>query len=71
VHNLGHASVSYIGHLYNRDFVYLYEALRVKKIYMQVKNAMKQSAVILIKHYPGEFVEKDLNEHIDDLLERF
>ncbi|MBN1299318.1 MAG: mannitol-1-phosphate 5-dehydrogenase, partial [Actinobacteria bacterium] len=71
VHNLGHAAVSYIGYLHNRDFVYLYEALSVKEIFNRVRNAMKQSAEILIKHYPNEFLKKDLDEHINDLLERF
>ena len=71
VHNLGHAAVSYTGYLYNRDFVYLYEALRIKEIFDRVRNAMNQSVEILIKHYPGEFSREDLEAHIDDLLERF
>jgi mannitol-1-phosphate 5-dehydrogenase len=71
IHNLGHATISYLGYLYDSDFIYLYEALAVKKLYAQTKDTMMQSAGILMKEYPGEFTVDDLEDHIDDLLRRF
>ncbi|MCJ7471584.1 MAG: mannitol-1-phosphate 5-dehydrogenase [Actinobacteria bacterium] len=71
IHNLGHAVITYLGHLYDRKFTYLYEALAVKKLYDQTRETMMQAAEILMKKYPGEFTIKDLEDHIDDLLERF
>ena len=71
IHNLGHAVISYLGHLYDRKFIYLYEALAVKKLYDQTRETMMQAAEILMKEYPGEFTKKDLEDHIDDLLKRF
>ncbi|MDD4645155.1 MAG: hypothetical protein PHY99_04125 [Bacteroidales bacterium] len=71
IHNLGHASASYIGHLYNPGFVYLYEVLAVPGIRETVRETMLQSAAILLKKYPGEFTEESLTGHIDDLISRF
>ncbi|HAJ95602.1 MAG TPA: hypothetical protein DCP02_05135 [Actinobacteria bacterium] len=71
IHNLGHAAISYLGYLHNRKFIYLYEALAVKKLYDRTRETMMQAAEILMKEYPGEFTKKDLEDHIDDLLKRF
>jgi mannitol-1-phosphate 5-dehydrogenase len=71
IHNLGHAAAAYIGHLSNPRFIYIYEALAQKDVYDRVLAAMVQSAGILLKKYPDEFTAKDLNDHIEDLLERF
>ncbi len=71
IHNLGHATISYLGYLYNKKFVYLYEALVVKELYNQTKETMMQASEILMKEYTGEFTKKDLEDHIDDLLKRF
>ncbi|GAH49350.1 unnamed protein product, partial [marine sediment metagenome] len=71
IHNLGHAASSYLGYLYDKKFVYLYEALAVKELYSQTKETMMQASEILMKEYPGEFTKKDLEDHIDDLLKRF
>lgn len=71
IHNLGHAAISYPGYLYDREFIYLYEALAVKELYDRTRGTMMQAAEILMKEYPGEFTKKDLEGHIDDLLKRF
>ena len=71
IHNLGHAVITYLGHLHDRKFIYLYEALAVQRLYDQTRETMMQSAEILMKEYPGEFTIKDLEGHIDDLLKRF
>ena len=71
IHNLGHATTSYLGYLYDKKIVYLYEALAVKELYSQTKETMMQALEILMKEYPGEFTKKDLEDHIDNLLKRF
>jgi mannitol-1-phosphate 5-dehydrogenase len=71
IHNLGHAAAAYIGYLYDPRLTYLYEALAFKDILDPVRNAMKQSAGVLMAKYPGEFTMDDLVLHIDDLLIRF
>jgi mannitol-1-phosphate 5-dehydrogenase len=71
IHNLGHATVAYLGYLFNPSFIYLYEALAVPEIYKSVRVAMLQAAEILLKKYPDEFTRKDLTDHIDDLILRF
>jgi len=68
IHNLGHSSAAYIGYLHNPEFIFMHEALSVKEIRSQVRETMLQSAHILLEKYPEEFTEKDLVEHIDDLL---
>ena len=71
IHNLGHSSAAYIGHLYSKEFIYIHEALEVKDIFNSVRSAMLQSADILQIKYPDEFTREDLTGHIDDLLYRF
>jgi mannitol-1-phosphate 5-dehydrogenase len=71
IHNLGHAAAAYTGYLFNPGFVYIYEALEEKEVFEKVLGAMLQAADVLRKKYPGEFSEKDLNDHINDLLARF
>mgnify|MGYP001040111569 CR=1 FL=1 len=71
IHNLGHAAISYLGYLYNKKFVYLYEALAVKELCDKTRETMMQAAEILMEEYPDEFTRKDLEDHICDLLKRF
>lgn len=71
IHNLGHAATAYIGFLYNPEFVFLYEALAVDEIKVQVRNTMLESAALLLNKYPNEFTKESLTEHIDDLIYRF
>ncbi len=71
IHNLGHASVAYLGFVYNPDFVYLYQALEVPEIHKRARETMLESAKILMRKYQGEFTKEELTEHIDDLLHRF
>ncbi|NQT60224.1 MAG: mannitol-1-phosphate 5-dehydrogenase [Bacteroidetes bacterium] len=71
IHNLGHAAVSYFGNEAMPNAVYLYEVLADKKIFNHVQAAMMQSAATLLKEYPGVFTNASLQEHIEDLLERF
>lgn len=71
IHNLGHAATAYIGNVYDRNFIYLYEALAVQDVYREVREIMLQSADILLQEYPDEFTLDGLTDHIDDLLRRF
>lgn len=71
IHNLGHATVAYIGYLYNPEFKYIHEALSIMEIYKFVSGTMLESANILITKYPDEFSAEMLIDHINELLYRF
>lgn len=71
IHNLGHAATAYLGNQFNASFTYLYEALEVPAIEQAVRLTMSQSAAALLRKYPDEFTSDDLQQHIDDLLQRF
>ena len=71
IHNLGHATVAYTGFLAHPLSVYIYEILADRKIYRLSRQTMQQSAEILMALYPDEFTKEQLDEHIDDLLQRF
>lgn len=71
IHNLGHATAAYLGYIYNKEYIYVYEALEVKQINSSVRETMFEAAEILHSMYPDEFTIDDLSFHIDDLIERF
>lgn len=71
IHNLGHATAAYLGHLLEPKAVYLYEVLENFEVLETTRNTMLQSANILMALYPGEFTRDQLILHIDDLLSRF
>jgi len=71
IHNLGHATTSYLGYLAHPSSIYLYEVLSDSQLKEKVRNTMLQAADILLKEYPDEFTIESLTEHIDDLLKRF
>lgn len=71
IHNLGHATVAYLGFESFPDAKYIYEVLEDRTILEKVRKTMLQSADILQTLYPEEFTHKDLEDHINDLLNRF
>jgi len=71
IHNLGHASAAYFGYFNYPEAIYMYEVLDDEKIFSFTRSVMLQSASILRKVYPDDYSEKDLVDHIDDLLYRF
>ncbi|MFW5757863.1 MAG: mannitol-1-phosphate 5-dehydrogenase [Bacteroidota bacterium] len=71
VHNLGHSSAAYLGFAKNSQYRYIYECMEDAEVREQTLAAMYQSAEILQHLYPGEFSDQHLNQHINDLLERF
>ncbi|WP_319231973.1 hypothetical protein [Draconibacterium orientale] len=71
IHNFGHAAVAYAGYAYHSFQKYIYEALENPAVKSFAIKAMNQSAAILRAKYPEEFSEKDLEEHINDLIARF
>ncbi len=71
VHNLGHASIAYSGHLYNPAQTCMWEALQNPEIYRYARNTMLQASLVLMDRYPDDFTYPELEEHIDDLLSRF
>ena len=71
IHNLGHASAAYCGHLKHPNATFMYEVLADPTVLGFTKKVMLESAQILRKVYPSEFPGESLSEHIHDLLNRF
>lgn len=69
IHNLGHAASAYFGFLKNKTAIW--ECMADKKIREETKHVMQEAGRALIKHYPSEFNEKNIDDHIEDLLNRF
>jgi mannitol-1-phosphate 5-dehydrogenase len=71
IHNLGHATAAYYGHHLHPEKKYMYEVLEDRKVLKFTRDVMMQSAEVLGKAYSDDFTSKDLEEHVDDLLNRF
>lgn len=71
IHNMGHATAAYVGNFHHPEANYIFEVLTDENILKLVRETMLQSAEILLHYYPNDFTHEDLEEHIDDLLERF
>ncbi|MFC1558518.1 mannitol-1-phosphate 5-dehydrogenase [candidate division KSB1 bacterium] len=71
IHNLGHSAAAYLGYLTNPNLNYIWEVMEIPEIEKSAKAAMLESGQALIKEYPDEFNEKNQNDHINDLLQRF
>jgi mannitol-1-phosphate 5-dehydrogenase len=71
IHNLGHAVVAYLGFKKNPQWIFIFEALEDREVFLATRHAMLQSAAILVELYPEEFTVQQLEDHIDDLLKRF
>lgn len=71
IHNLGHTTVAYYGFYKFPRAIYIYEVLKNHDVYSFTHSVMHQAAEILHINYPDDYSLKELEEHIDDLLERF
>jgi len=71
IHNLGHATAAYFGYYKHPDATFMFEILRDKEVFSFTREVMMQSAVTLKLAYPDDYSMNELEEHIDDLLERF
>ena len=67
IHNMGHATCAYLGHLAGNT--YIYESIANPYIRLMVHNAMLESAFALSARYGVN--AGDISMHIDDLLVRF
>jgi len=71
IHNLGHAAAAYFGFLEMPEEKLLWKVLAHKNIFEKTRKTMLQAARILVKKYPDEFTFNQLENHTDDLLNRF
>ena len=71
IHNLGHATLAYMEGVLGRGYTYTWEAVRDVGLRATAKAAMWESGRALIRAYPAEFDEKNQEEHIENLLNRF
>ena len=67
IHNLGHAIVAYLGYLSKNTLIY--EAIKNPDIKHICIRAMQESALALSLEHNVPL--KDIQEHIDDLIQRF
>ncbi|NCB02839.1 MAG: hypothetical protein EOM67_11825, partial [Spirochaetia bacterium] len=71
IHNLGHATTSYVGFSKHPTSPLIATVLEDKEVLTLVREAMVESSEVLLELYPTVFTNNDLLEHIDDLLRRF
>ena len=71
IHNLGHTTVAYYGFYKFPRAIYIYEVLEDHDVYSFAHSVMHQAAEVLQVIYPDDYSLQELEEHIDDLLERF
>lgn len=71
IHNLGHAAVAYRGFAMDPSLLYIADAVRIPAVRDQARRAMEESAAALLAQYPQAYGKKDLEDHIEDLLDRF
>lgn len=69
IHNLGHAVCACLGA--RRGHRLVCDAIEDPDVYATTRAAMMESAMALMKRYPGEFTEAGQTGHVDDLLRRF
>ncbi|MDR2019660.1 MAG: mannitol-1-phosphate 5-dehydrogenase [Treponema sp.] len=71
IHNMGHAAAAYLGYRLDSSKTLLAEVLDLPGVEGGVRRAMEESAAALAREYPRAYSEKDLADHIDDLVSRF
>ncbi|MGQ9617093.1 MAG: mannitol-1-phosphate 5-dehydrogenase [Spirochaetota bacterium] len=71
IHNMGHAVLGYISHVFYPDYRYVWEAAENDELFIVTRDAMWESGAALISRYPEEFNNQSIGEYIDDLLIRF
>lgn len=71
IHNLGHATLAYAGHLKMPRARYLWEVLEDQETKDFTRAVMLEAAGILLKKYPEAYTLSELEDHIEDLLQRF
>lgn len=71
IHNLGHATTSYVGFSTHPNSPLIATVLEDKEVLTLVREAMVESSEVLLELHPTVFTKISLLEHIDDLLRRF
>ena len=71
IHNLGHAASAYLGYQKHPSRKLIADVLEDAQVELQVRKTMSEAAAALLSEYPSDFTEKNLSDHIDDLLFRF
>lgn len=71
IHNFGHAAAAYIGHRRLPEATYIWEVLENTEVATLVGEAMRISGEALRREFPGIFSNKDIEDHVADLISRF
>jgi len=68
IHNLGHATLAYLG--YHKGYTYIHEAVRDEEIRKVLDGAWEEVSQALLRKYP-DLNRREHQELVDDLRERF
>jgi mannitol-1-phosphate 5-dehydrogenase len=71
IHNMGHAVLGYVSHVFRPAYRTVYEAASDAGVRKVTGEAMRESGRALVEEYPTEFDEENIEAHIQDLLSRF
>lgn len=71
IHNLGHAIAAFFGNYLHPECHYMYEVLSDDEVKNLTGEAMKESGHILRAVHPKVFTQKDIEDHVADLIQRF
>jgi mannitol-1-phosphate 5-dehydrogenase len=71
IHNMGHAVLGYVSHVFRNWYNYVWEAAADPDLYRISGEAMWESGRSLLREYPNEFDTRGMDEYITDLLNRF
>ena len=70
IHNLAHCSLAYFGYQHLPDAVYIHEVVANTEVKERVWALVNTVAKALIKEYPDEFSDADMEQYLLDVLER-
>jgi mannitol-1-phosphate 5-dehydrogenase len=71
IHNMGHGGIAYLGFTIDPSAILIADAIRLPGVESNVRQAMEQSALGLLKKYPEVFTPKEIHRYIEDLMYRF
>jgi mannitol-1-phosphate 5-dehydrogenase len=71
LHNMGHAAAAYLGRRCFPGEACLASLMKHERFFSEIRDVMMEGAGILLSVHPGVFRLSELEDHIDDLLERF
>jgi mannitol-1-phosphate 5-dehydrogenase len=69
VYNLGHAALAYLGNL--KGYTYVHETMENEELKEVFSGALDETCAALMKRYPGDITQKDIDRVREDIDLRF